>query len=560
MIRYTCLIIKSVFQDIEPSFPDKVSTPELPMDTKQDRVLRDRFERLRDENRGLRAELAALRKEKRGIERGLKETKELFDLVPGPLLLIQQGVIILANEAVREQLGYREEELLGQGLQDLIHPNSIGYVENLRRQRVSEKSLKDQYEIYLLTKEGETLCYDLQVKRIRYQGRKAFLLNMFRADQRKQEEMRLRQSLRLDSLIRMASGLNKEFRSCLSVLGDYTKHFQDTSPIKTEPEAWSARRLEAAWERGSFISRQLSCLTRTENEPSELSLLDMRQMVRDAIRLTRPKWKKGAEAPEGEIKVKTYLRPLSPVKGNPQEVRDVLTIMILNAVDALPNGGQIYLSTEENSGFAHVYIQDNGIGIKEDIKERIFDPFFTTKDGSVQGMGLSLAHAIVTRHGGEIEVLSRDGHGATFILKLPLARVSPPCRAKGARAGIKNSGIMIISGGGIVQEVLSKSFLGKGAKVTVASTATQCLRILKKSKFDLVIADLNIPHLDPSKIIPLIKQLDHNLPIVLVNSRKERKIRRGLKGLGADLVVGMPLEMDKILSFFSQALAGKGRS
>jgi PAS domain S-box-containing protein len=535
----------------------KVSIAESPMDTKQDRILKDRVERLTNEGRRLREELTASRKETRTLRKGFRETKKLLELVPGAIVLIQQGKVILTNEALREKLGYTEEELQGRDFSELIHPDSAEFVKALQWRRVLAKTLKEQNEIYLVTREGERLCYYPRVTKIRYRGRKAFLINMLGVGQRKQEEMSLKRAQRMDSLVRMASGVNRELESCLKALGDHAKHLDDVRSIGNKKDARSAKRLEAAWEMGSFISRQLSCLTKTENEPSDLFLLDMGKVVQEAVSVTRPKWKRGAEGDDGKIKINTYLRSLSPVMGNPQEIRDVLVALILNAVDALPGRGEIYLTTEEHSGFVHVYIQDNGVGIRDDIRDKLFDPFFTTKDGSARGLGLSLALAIVTRHSGDIEVISQEGQGATFIVKLPIAQGIP--EPKGTRAGIKNSHVLIISDEGIVQDLFFKSFLKKGARVTVASTAKEGLKLLRKKGFDLVIGDLNMRHLEPTKIIPKIKELDRNLPIAMVNSEKEGKSLDALKKLGAELVVGRPLEMDRIFSFFTAALKTKGR-
>ncbi|NQU15484.1 MAG: PAS domain S-box protein [Desulfobacteraceae bacterium] len=522
-----------------------------------DAILKDRVERLRNEKRRLRDELTASRKETRIFRKALRETRELLKLIPGAVVLIQRGKIIFTNEALREELGYSAEELLGQELGELIHRDSAEYVRALQQRRVSAKTLKEQNELYLVTKERERLCYYMRVKKIRYLGRKAFLLTMLCVDQEKREEMKLRRAQRMDSLVRMASGMNKELKGCLRALGDHAKHFSGRTPLENNEETRSVKGLETAWEMGSLISRQLSCLSKRENEPSDLSLLDVRKVLRDAISLTRPKLNRGSKGEDGNIRIKTYLRSLSPVKGNPQEIRDVLVAMILNAVDALPDKGEIYLTTEEHSGLAHVYIQDNGVGIGEDIRDKIFDPFFTTKGRPSSGLGLSLALAIVTRHGGDVEVISQEGKGSTFIVTLPIAQEIP--RPRGTRMGIKNSHVLIISEGGIVQDLLFKSFLKKGARPMVVSTVREGLKLLKKNKLDLVIGNHNSRQLEPSKIIKKIKELDPDLPIVMVDSAKDRKSQDVLRKLGAGLVVGRPLEVDRIFSFFTATLAAKGR-
>ncbi|UCF85188.1 MAG: hybrid sensor histidine kinase/response regulator, partial [Desulfobacteraceae bacterium] len=256
-----------------------------------------------------------------------------------------------------------------------------------------------------------------------------------------------------------------------------------------------------------------------------------------------------------EINVKTYLRNMAPVRGNPKEIENVFHHMISNAIDALPDGGEIYLTTEENFGFAYIYIQDNGVGIPDDIKEQIFDPFFTTKSGSRLGLGLSKDYAIIDQHWGEIEVMSNVGQGSTFIIKLPIAKKPPSPKARVARNRIKNSHFLIISAGGIFKDLLCHLFLSKGGKVTLASNAGEGLKLLKKNKFDLVIADLNVPYLESSKIIARLKKIGQGLPIALAVGDEKWRAPHAFRKLGVDLVISRPLEMDRTLAFVSQALA-----
>ncbi len=268
-----------------------------------------------------------------------------------------------------------------------------------------------------------------------------------------------------------------------------------------------------------------------------------------------PKSKEARTQDDAEISIKTYLRKLAPVRGNPKEIQNVFQGLISNAVEALPNGGEIYLTTEEDSDFAYVYIQDNGLGIPKDIEGKIFDPFFSTKSGSSPGLGLSMANAIVGQHRGEIEVMSNEGQGTTFIVKLPLAKKPQSLKARIVRKRIKNSHILIISGGGIFEDLLCQLFISKGGKITSASSGVEGLKLLKKNKFDLVIVDLNAPYNEYSKIIATIKKIERGLPVALVAGDDKKRPLQALKKLGVDLIIGRPLEMDSTLTLISQALS-----
>jgi len=372
--------------------------------------------------------------------------------------------------------------------------------------------------------------------------------------------MRLLHSRKMEALTRMATGLNREFNRFLGMLDEHGLYAQGIESVADKDLIRGLRKIDAARERGNFIIEQLSCLTMTENETSDITLLDLKKTVQDIVVMTRPKWKEDMEDRGVGINVKTYLRAISPVEACPHEIRDALLSIMMNAIDALPAGGEIYLTTEENAGFAHVYVQDNGVGIPDEIKDKIFDPFFTTKNKSGMGLGLSLAYAIINRHKGEIEVISQEGQGATFIIKLPLAPETPPSKSKGPKKRIRDSNILIIADEGFVKDLLSQLLVSKGGRVISVSTGMECLKLFKKHKFDLIIVDLDTPYLNLNVIIPKIKNIDKNLAIVVVNAGEEKVPPRTLKKMGVDLVIGRPLDMDRALSLISGVLATRSKS
>jgi signal transduction histidine kinase len=110
------------------------------------------------------------------------------------------------------------------------------------------------------------------------------------------------------------------------------------------------------------------------------------------------------------------------VMGNPAKLREVLLNVVLNSIDALPQGGTITLGARRIDGYASIEVSDNGIGIPSSIKHRIFDPFFTTKGVRRSGLGLSISYEIIQRHHGEIQVESQEGIGTTFMIQLPIVK------------------------------------------------------------------------------------------------------------------------------------------
>ena len=414
--------------------------------------------------------------------------------------------------------------------------------------------LPGQFETFLTAKSGQTLCYEARINKIRYQGKRAFLLNMVNLDQRKAQEKRFRQSVKADALIRVASGFSRELEDCMNLLGENIKAIQGPD-FPDNRILQSLGRLEAVREREAFLSDHLYCLTRAEYDPSEITLLDLKKVLKKAVNISHPKVTAGSGSNVDNVKVKTYLRSLSPIYGCERELEDVFASIILNAIEALPGEGKIYLTTEEHSGFAHIYFQDNGVGIPEEIIDKIFDPFFTTKDGARRGLGLSLAYAIICRHEGEISVTSHEGRGSTFLVKLPLSGKAPLIKGKTKKRGIKDSRIMIVGEEEVVASILYRMLANKGGQIIIASSFDKSRKLLRDNKFDLVIVDQNAPDIEISKTIREIKRLRPNLPVALINARRKPGSWDSLIKMGADLAIGRPLDVDRLLSLLPNLLA-----
>lgn len=525
------------------------------MSAGQEKTLKKRIDRLKNENQKLRDKMATLRKDHQSLQRDLKNSRKFLNNIPGAVVLVRDGEVLFINETSLERLGYTKEEMLGRNFLDFIHPASREEIVEQYMKRLSGKPVPDHYETYLVTKSGEAFCCDVRVKKFMYRGRRAFVLNVVGLDERKKEEKELVRSLKMEAMVCMASGLNQELDSCLTILDEQFRCFQTMQSVGDKGMIRMLGKVEAAKEIGRHITEQLNCFSKAEYEPSDMAHVDLRKAVRRAVSITRPKWDENPQASKLGINVRTYLRSVSPVKAHPGDLRDALVSIILNAVDAMPRGGEIYLTTEEVPGFAHVYIQDNGLGISEEIRDRIFDPFFTTHGGARSGLGLSLAYGIIKRHGGEIEVISQEGEGSTFDIKLPIAREISPSGAEDKKNRIRDSQILIIADEGMVKDLLSQLFKSKGGKVKAAFTVPDALKILKKNRFDLVVMDSHALRVRPSTIVGKIKGIGKGLPVVIIKAQEEEKPAKAFENTGADLVIGLPLDMDRIPQLISPVLS-----
>src|SRR5256886_2497627 len=216
---------------------------------------------------------------------------------------------------------------------------------------------------------------------------------------------------KLRALGEMASGVAHDFNNLLaSILG----RAQLTLQRLKDPQLrkW-IQVIERAALDGAQTVRRLQEFTRTRRDQPFVAV-DLNEVVREALEMTQARWREEAVSRGVMLEVKNDLAALPKVAGDPVELREALTNLILNAVDAMPGGGVLTLTTAVVDGAVVVTVGDTGVGIPPAIRDRIFDPFFTTKGPQGTGLGLSMTYAILGRHGARIAVDSEAGRGPTF--------------------------------------------------------------------------------------------------------------------------------------------------
>ncbi|MBC7223897.1 MAG: GAF domain-containing protein, partial [Anaerolineae bacterium] len=228
---------------------------------------------------------------------------------------------------------------------------------------------------------------------------------------------------KLRALGRMASGIAHNFNNTLAVILGRAQLAQRRTG---DPELQAdLQAIVRAAQDGASTVRRLREYTRMEPVPPGPVSTNLNEVVRTVVDVTRPRWKDEPEREGRPVQVVVEEGDVPPVPADASELREVLTNMIFNAVDAMPSGGTITLRTRQDGDWAVVEVQDTGIGMSEEVRRRVFDPFFTTKGPASTGLGLSTSYGIVRRHGGNIEVQSMLGKGTTLTIRLPTVAAAP---------------------------------------------------------------------------------------------------------------------------------------
>src|SRR5207244_6472151 len=212
----------------------------------------------------------------------------------------------------------------------------------------------------------------------------------------------------------------------------------------------------SAKDAASVVSR-LREFYRPADSDEEFPIVDLANIVQQAVALTQPKWRGLTQVRGITITVETEFKAYPIVAGYESALREVLTNLLFNAVDAMPQGGRILLETSIENERAVLRIVDTGTGMTETVRRRCLEPFFSTKGDRGTGLGLSMVYGIVERHRGQLEIQSSLGKGTTFLIRLPLAEEMTASEAVLAVAPKPNSplNVLIVDDEARSREVLS---------------------------------------------------------------------------------------------------------
>jgi PAS domain S-box-containing protein len=522
------------------------------MQMKELEYWKKRLEKLKTQNQFIREKLGLVKEEKKDLQKALRYRNELFNNIPNALILIQEEKIKDVNRMALNYLGYKAEEMIGREILTFVHPTMRSFAKDLHQKRLSGRKGPDRYEIDLVGNNSVRLCFEVRVGKIRLNGRKAFLMSLSPIDERKKRDKENIQSKKMEALTTMAAGLLPHFDRNLKDIIETTGEMREMMEPENGKVMDGLSIIDRAVSQLYKTTRMLDTFSRSENDPSNIVLFDPKKIVKEALALTEPRLKDEEEKRGVRIRLRTYLRSVSPIEGDPNAIRDVIAYLIQNAVDAMPKGGDLYLTTEENAGQVFIYIQDNGLGVAEPVKEKMFDPCFTGNGRDGMGLGLSLSYAIIKRHHGKIEITSEKGQGTLTTIMLPCKNGEHRSKIRPLRRRIKDAQILIIEEDDMIRELLSHVLGSKGFKVDTTDNGLEGLYKFKRKHFNLVIADATTLGVEGQVLVKKMKKLSHKLPFVLIEHHESGNSIGPNKKWAAELVINKPIDMNNLVRQVSE--------
>jgi len=492
----------------------------------------------------------------------IKESEEKYrTVVEGAM----DGVVVVGenyhlkyvNKRMAEIVGYSQEELTGTDFREFLDEESKQLVTNRYFRRRRGEELHSRYESNIVRKDGEIKNVEINSTLMEDSKGNMNTVSFFKdITEKKKMEEQLLQAEKLRALAEMASGVAHDFNNALAAILGNTQLLLYT--VEDGELRETLKTIEKVTKDSAQTVRRLQDFTR-KRVHQELQRVDMNAIVRDSIEITKPKWKDEAQSRGIRIKIVSNLGEIPPVSGSASELREMLTNMIFNAIEAMPGGGKIELRTFKQKRKVCVQISDTGIGIGEEVKKKIFEPFFTTKPFTNTGLGLSMSYGIVKRFGGEVEVESKVGHGTTFTIILPIGGegreevILPAAVRKG-----KEAHILVIDDEDLVRSVLSRTLAQASHQVTLAEDGEKGIRLFEDGTFDMVLTDLGMPGMSGWEVCRLIKTISPHTPVGMITGWGAEMSRSKMEEYGLDFFISKPFDLHQILNTVTQALESKG--
>lgn len=520
-------------------------------------------------------------------ERVLRESQakyqQLYDCAPSPYhTLTPEGRLTNVNRKWCEALGYEKGVVLGKSIFDFIieeerddarasfdkkkqsrQPFTRGNERHYRTKTGGHRTFVTS-DYFLFDQEGnivavQTTFDDItERKKIEQDLRDANMRLSAALAELKRTQLRVIEHERLSAIGQMASGIAHNFNNALMpILGFSDLLIQNPEMLaNTEDAVRMLTDIRTAAEDAAEAVRRLRDFYRPPDTDEHTSL-DLNAIVETALALTRPRWKEEAAARDIAFEIRKELHSLPVVMGNESQLREVVANLILNALDAMTDGGVLTLRSSADDVWAVLEVIDTGTGMSPDVKRQCFEPFFSTKESTGTGMGLSIAHGIVRQHGGAISIQTEPGEGTRFVIRIPHGPPEQDAEGKTVRKTPKVRPLKVLA---IDDEIWSRELLQRllqadGHTLELATTGGEGVKKFFEGEYDLVMTDRAMPDMSGDKVAAEIKSKSPSTPILMLTGFGDIMRSSGEYPEGVDDIIGKPITKDELRQVIAATMA-----
>ncbi|MCH6257507.1 PAS domain-containing protein [Puniceicoccaceae bacterium K14] len=352
----------------------------------------------------------------------------------------------------------------------------------------------------------------------------------------------------LRALGQMASGIAHDFNNLLAPILGFSELLL-TIPADSRDEAKLIaylQKIQVAAQDGASVVGRLREFYRSQSNKDEFSEINPHDLSLQVRELTRHRWKNQAEARGVSIQLLDSCESKRCIRGNESELRQVLTNLVINAVDAMDENGTISINIEDVADTVRIKVSDTGHGMSEEVKSKCLDPFYTTKGKLGTGLGLSIVMGVIQRHGGQFNVDSQQGKGTDITISLPAHAPERKVEQEAEHTQIKNQSlkILLVDDEEVLLEVISELLGSGGHVVDNFAEPKSALEQFKSHEYDLVITDRAMPGMSGDQLAAEMKKAKPHVPIFMVTGFGDLIKETGEMPANIDEVLGKPLPLD----------------
>jgi PAS domain S-box-containing protein len=499
--------------------------------------------------------------------------RQLVENASEGIVIIQEGMLRFCNPKTLEITGFSEEELTNRAFVELVQPqdqrNVLGYFGNPLD--IQQETTTHAFRI--VAKDGNIKWLETNTVSVIWEDRSAWLIFLTDITERKRAEKeketiqkQLLQAQKMEAVGTLAGGIAHDFNNLLQIVQGYADLLIH-SMNHDERQYLALQNIIGATKRGAELTRQLVTFSRTaESHRLPLDLNQKVQNVKELLGRTIPKM----------IDIELQLTDdLRFVHADPTHVEQMLMNLVVNAKDAMPDGGKLIIKTEHvilNEEFCKIHpdanpwmyalltVADNGHGIDKETLDHIFEPFYTTKEvGKGTGLGLAMVYGIVKSHRGFVSCSSQPGEGTTFKVYLPTVEQEVEMveekKIQASVTGGKEK-ILLVDDEEIIRD-LGVQILGEfGYAVLTAPNGESALELYRNNpgEIDLVILDLFMPGMGGMRCLEELLKINPHLRIIIssgyvVDGSTEKTIEERARGY-----ISKPFDREQILSLIRKVL------
>jgi signal transduction histidine kinase/ActR/RegA family two-component response regulator len=382
-------------------------------------------------------------------------------------------------------------------------------------------------------------------------------------DDLKQSQQTVMQQERLRALGQMASGVAHDINNAIAPIALYTDSLLEHETGLTDRARGYLSIIRRAIADVGETVQGMREFYRPQERQATLTQIDLNPIVAQVIDLTRVRWRDLPQQRGIAIAMRTELQqPLPAILAQESEIRDALTNLIFNAVDAMPDGGTLVVRTRGSAETVQLEVVDSGVGMDETTRRRCLEPFFTTKGERGTGLGLAMVYGMVRRHSAELEIDSTLHQGTTMRIVFPAAQATAAAAPQpvAPESALRPLSILIVDDDPLVLESLRATLESDGHKVTAVDGGQAGIDSfteaqLHNAAFDVVITDLGMPHVDGRRVAAAVKTASPSTPIVLLTGWGQRLVEGGDIPAHVDHVLNKPPKLRDLRAALSRIVS-----